>query len=611
MRLFKKYMSDNNKNYLYKTVDIIIPIYNGYNYLEKLFNQIKNNTDLDYNLYVIDDKSSDSRVLPLLKNFEKIFNGKMHLVENQTNLGFLKTVNKGLELTNNDVCILNTDIELPPKWTTRLMYYIFKYDDIASVTPFSNAATIFSFPEMWIDNDLEIDYKLIDKMFSKFSLESIPLLDFPTGVGFCMAMSRKSLDKIGFFDEIYEKGYGEENDWCMRALRAGFKNVLCPNLFIYHKHGGSFDSKEKKELCEKHLKILNSRYPEYSQLVTDSSKNKYYLNIRNQAINQYNLLLKKKNIKKNIFSLTNNNTHKILTVLGIKFKFKSQKLIERIMLRELNDNAADLRNKIDSQSIKYNDAITNLNSKLELKIAKLQNLLDYYSANLEDNVVKKHSKVVYTCITGDYDNLIQHTYIDKDYDYICFTDNQKLIDKKIVGIWKIKPLLFNKLDNTKNARWHKINYFNCVSEYSQSIWVDASIDILTDYIFKQIENSDKNIIIPLHYRNDCIFQECDYVLECRRDTEENVEIVRKFLKSQNMPEHYGLNETNIIYRNHSWGMLPIIMKDWFECIEKYSKRDQLSCSYAMWKNGVKIEDISISNARLDRKNFFMADHIGS
>ena len=72
-------------------------------------------------------------------------------------------------------------------------------------------------------------------------------IELPTGVGFCMALNRNVLKKIGFLDEqTFGKGYGEENDWCMRAYKAGYKNVLIPNLFVYHKHGMSFNEDPNK-----------------------------------------------------------------------------------------------------------------------------------------------------------------------------------------------------------------------------------------------------------------------------------------------------------------------------------------------------------------------------
>lgn len=236
-------------------VDIIIPIYNGYDYLTNLFDGIKSNTDLNYRLIVINDKSSDLRVLPLLNNYQEIFGSKMLLVNNEENLGFVKTINKGLSLAKENVIILNSDVIVPKNWTSRLLEPIIKNDKVASVTPFSNAATIFSLPQNNFDNDFNEDLEQVNNKIQNINLPA-GSLKFPTGVGFCMAMNKKTIKEIGGLDEIFEKGYAEENDWCQRAIKRGYINTIAPNLFVWHKHGGSFNNKEKQDLLKSHLKIL-------------------------------------------------------------------------------------------------------------------------------------------------------------------------------------------------------------------------------------------------------------------------------------------------------------------------------------------------------------------
>lgn len=267
-----------------KTVDIVIPVYNGFQHLEALFQSLLRNTDLPYNLFVIDDHSTDARVYPLLKRWRQVFGSNMSLFQNESNMGFVKTVNFGLRKCTNDVIILNTDVRVPAQWTSRLMYPFVLDQKVASVTPFSNAATIFSFPNQLVNNEMSNDneYEEIDSVFSQLTpYEKLQhALSFPTGVGFCMAMSRKAISKVGVFDEIFERGYAEENDWCMRAKRLGFRNTLACNLYVYHKHGGSFLSEDKKRLSEAHMSILDKRYPEYSAEVQASGRSSHYQNIR-------------------------------------------------------------------------------------------------------------------------------------------------------------------------------------------------------------------------------------------------------------------------------------------------------------------------------------------
>lgn len=260
-------------------VDIIIPIYNGYDYLTNLFDGIKSNTDLNYRLIVINDKSSDLRVLPLLNNYQEIFGSKMLLVNNEENLGFVKTINKGLSLAKENVIILNSDVIVPKNWASRLLEPIIKNDKVASVTPFSNAATIFSLPQNNFDNDFNEDLEQVNNKIQNINLPA-GSLKFPTGVGFCMAMNKKTIKEIGGLDEIFEKGYAEENDWCQRAIKRGYINTIAPNLFVWHKHGGSFNNKEKQDLLKSHLKILKKRYPNYSKSIKNLLKDGKYLSIR-------------------------------------------------------------------------------------------------------------------------------------------------------------------------------------------------------------------------------------------------------------------------------------------------------------------------------------------
>ena len=217
--------------------------------------------------------------------------------------------------------------------------------------------------------------------------------------------------------------------------------------------------------------------------------------------------------------------------------------------------------------------------------------------------------VIYTCIAGEYDDLIQHTCINHNYDYVCFTDNNDMIEKKQIGVWQILPLVFNKLDNIKNARWHKVHPHVLFPNYEKSIWIDSNSDILTSKLFQLIENNvSKPLLVPLHFSRDCIYDECQACIMCEKESEQNANAMQAFLKSHNMPENYGLNETNILIRNHLNPQIIAIMEQWWDFIEKYSKRDQLSFSYVLYKNDITVPSISFENARLDFYNFDFVLH---
>lgn len=252
-----------------KPIDIVIPIYNGKEFIIPLFESIIKNTSMPFRLLVADDKSSDAEVLPLLYKIKNDNpNITMILIENEINLGFIKTVNKLAALTENHFVLLNSDTEVPPLWIERLMYPIFEMDNIASTTPFTNSGTIASFPNFLEDNPIFENMKLeeLDSYFRYVNFEKT-YIEIPTGVGFCMGVNKILVDKIGMFDEIFGKGYGEENDWCQKAIQEGYKNIHVTNLFVYHKHGGSFDSVERKKLQENNLNLLLKKYPDYMEQV--------------------------------------------------------------------------------------------------------------------------------------------------------------------------------------------------------------------------------------------------------------------------------------------------------------------------------------------------------
>ena len=241
--------------------DVIVPVYNGYDFLAPLLSSVQK-TKLNYRLILINDASTDERVLPLLRKYAAEHENTV-LIDNKENLGFVQSVNKALMLGEMHCAIVNSDVFLPDLWLERLMLPIVKNDRIASSTPFTTCGTICSFPNFCEDNEIFMGLTVdeADSVFRHFKPQYNAM---PTGVGFCMGMNRNAIEKIGILDaETFYKGYGEENDWCQRAIKAGYKNVITENLFVYHKHGASFPSEDKKRYIARNLKLINERYPDY------------------------------------------------------------------------------------------------------------------------------------------------------------------------------------------------------------------------------------------------------------------------------------------------------------------------------------------------------------
>ena len=199
-------------------------------------------------------------------------------------------------------------------------------------------------------------------------------------------------------------------------------------------------------------------------------------------------------------------------------------------------------------------------------------------------------KVIYSCISGGYDEIITDFYPHKDYDYILFTDNKKLLKQKHFLFWKIRPMKFTELDSVRNARWHKMHPHILFPDYEYSVWIDSNVQILGceiyDYIDEQIIKNH-NIATAIHPYRNCLYEEAQ---ECIRQHKDNAELIRKqidIISKEGFPKEMGLFETNIFYRKHKDKAVIELMSAWWRFINSLSRRDQLSFTYLLWKKGIE------------------------
>jgi GT2 family glycosyltransferase len=303
---------NNTLNALGKKISIIIPIYNAYEDTKKCIESVLKYTTIPFELILIDDKSTDNRINTLLNKMEKLNNVKV--IRNLENKGFVKNVNIGINNSKEDVLLLNSDTIVTPRWIQKLIFSVYSKEDIGTATPISNSAGVFPVPDMRVKNKIpeHLTLEEMSSLVEKVSADEN--MEIPTGNGFCMLIKRKLINEIGLFDEDnFGKGYGEENDFCMRAIKAGWKNVLDSSTYIYHEESASFNEK-KEELIEKHLKIIHEMYPSYAKKITNFISSKNLKNIQdNIKITIDNLDFKKISDfnKKRILYILHQNTTEV------------------------------------------------------------------------------------------------------------------------------------------------------------------------------------------------------------------------------------------------------------------------------------------------------------
>ena len=248
-------------------IDIIIPVYRGAAETRACIESVlaaKNTKATE--IVVMNDASPEPVIGAYL--VELAANARITLLTNESNLGFVASCNRAMQLhTGRDVVLLNSDTVVADGWLDRMVACAAATPQTASVTPFSNNATLCSYPYIAVSNVLASGLSLreLDALFATVNVGRY--VEIPTGVGFCMLMTRAAIDTIGMFDtEAFGRGYGEENDWCMRAAEQGFAHLLCGDVFVYHKGEVSFggESAPGKQQAQS---VIDARYPSYRELI--------------------------------------------------------------------------------------------------------------------------------------------------------------------------------------------------------------------------------------------------------------------------------------------------------------------------------------------------------
>lgn len=196
----------------------------------------------------------------------------------------------------------------------------------------------------------------------------------------------------------------------------------------------------------------------------------------------------------------------------------------------------------------------------------------------------KKKLVVYTAIFGDYDDLIDPKEKFEGCDFICFTDREDFQS----DVWKIKIVKNCDLPSNMMNRKYKILPHLFLSEYEWSIYVDGNIAILKNPLeLAEKYLSKYSIVVPKHFVRDCAYEEAKECLRLGKVKYEEVKRQMDKYRREGFPPKFGLGENNVILRRHNEEKVIKIMRDWWNEINTYTQRDQLSLAYVLWKNGEK------------------------
>ena len=248
-------------------IDVIIPVYKGVRETEVcIASVLSSKCAAAFRVVVVNDCSPEADLTERLRRLSG--EGRITLIENAANLGFVGSVNAAMQASARDVVLLNSDTQVFDGWLDRLRACAYAARRTGTVTPFSNNATICSYPQFCVDNDFRRFPGLAELDSDCATVNSGRSVDIPTAVGFCMYIRRQCLDETGFFDaEAFGKGYGEENDFCLRATARGWKHKLACDVFVYHAGSLSFGDASARQQAA--MQVILARYPQYAAMVRE------------------------------------------------------------------------------------------------------------------------------------------------------------------------------------------------------------------------------------------------------------------------------------------------------------------------------------------------------
>ena len=249
---------------------VVVPVYRGLavtlSCLEAVFATVPAGT----RVVVVDDATPEPELAAALDGLARA--RRIVLVRHAENRGFPAAANAGMRAAagltgRRDVVLLNSDTQVTAGWLEGLRAAVHAAGDVGTATPLSNDATILSYPGARWENPAPAGADLA--RLGRLAGRANPgvAVEIPTAVGFCMYLRRECLEAVGVFrEDVFAQGYGEENDFCIRARHLGWRHVAVPGVYVAHLGGQSFGA-ARAALIGRNLEVLERLHPGYGGLI--------------------------------------------------------------------------------------------------------------------------------------------------------------------------------------------------------------------------------------------------------------------------------------------------------------------------------------------------------
>jgi len=255
-------MTDRRAN-----VDVIVCVHNGLEFVGACLNSVAASLGKDDALIVVDD-GSDDPTRNLCADFVSR-HPQARLIRRPSGSGFTRAANAGLsESAAPYQILLNSDTIVPTGWLDKIVACGESAPDVGLIGPLSNAASWQSVPALYDEQrqmavnalphgfDVERTDLACGRLASGLPYPRTSLLN-----GFCLAIRKQLKAEIGVLDEVnFPSGYGEENDYCCRAVDAGFALLVAIDTYVFHEKTKSYPSETRKALSRAGSERLREKH---------------------------------------------------------------------------------------------------------------------------------------------------------------------------------------------------------------------------------------------------------------------------------------------------------------------------------------------------------------
>ena len=246
------------------SVDVVICVHNALSDVQRCLESLSACPDGRMRILLVDDGSGEETAA-FLRSYAQ--QHRLRLIRNASALGYTLAANQGLRASTADrVVLLNSDTIVTPGWLESMLAVMTCDARIGVVGPLSNTASWQSIPQVeeagdWKSNIIPSGMNL--HSYAAGLRRLLPDTHAEVGFinGFCLLLRRETINDVGLFDEsTFGRGYGEENDYCLRVHKRGWSLAVCLQAYVFHSQSKSYSSDRRFKLCKDADRLLDAKH---------------------------------------------------------------------------------------------------------------------------------------------------------------------------------------------------------------------------------------------------------------------------------------------------------------------------------------------------------------